>query len=375
MIPYERVPNVLVIDDEPTNRRLIRAYLGESFSVMEADSGAAGLDLLRNVPVDLVLLDVMMPNSDGYATCRRIKDTTEDGFLPVLFLTALGDQGSRNAGLEAGGDDFLVKPIDRRELNLRVRTFLRLRRQEARIRAQLAEATRLQALKDDLVGLLVHDIRGPLASLESFLGFALKDPAAQGELESDLTDAGRAAQRIRTIVEEMLQIQKLEDGEFQLSVANTCVADVAHEVVRDLQGMSRAYGAPLRLRADPSVVIAADPQLVRRAMENLVGNAIKFSAPGQEVEVAIQYDPRGATIEVADRGPGVPDALKKRIFGKYATVEPTVGRARRGFGLGLYFVQLVAQAHGGDVQVHDRENGGSLFHISLPRHDDGRLRP
>src|SRR5439155_6055082 len=118
--------SVLVVDDEPLNRALMRAALGGCCRILEADSGPQALELLSRETVDLVLLDIMMPRMDGYEVCRRIKESSREAFLPVLLVSALGEQADRNRGLEAGADDFVGKPFDRRELLLRANAFLRL---------------------------------------------------------------------------------------------------------------------------------------------------------------------------------------------------------------------------------------------------------
>ena len=145
--PATATATVLVVDDQEGNRDLIRRYISGSYTIVEAKDGAGALECIRNFPVDLVLLDVMMPGTSGFDVCRKIKDQPREGFLPVVLLTALDQQENRNRGLEAGADDYLTKPIDRRELGLRIKTFLRMREQDSTIRKQLEEAeTRVEML-------------------------------------------------------------------------------------------------------------------------------------------------------------------------------------------------------------------------------------
>src|SRR3954462_12706097 len=157
-------PGVLVVDVESMTPSLIRASIGAFCEVLEAASGPAALEQLAARKVDLVLLDVMMPVMNGYEVCKKIKETATE-FLPVVLVTALGEQEDKNRGLESGADDFLTKPVDRKELLLRTRVFLRLREQDKIIRRQLEEVRRLQHAKDDLVALLVHDLRSPLSGV------------------------------------------------------------------------------------------------------------------------------------------------------------------------------------------------------------------
>ncbi len=179
---------VLVVDDEPINRAILRGYLGAQHRVIEVASGREALELVERESPDLVLLDVMMPELSGIETCKRIKAARAAEFLPVLLVTALGARSDRIAGFEAGADDFLTKPVDRQELLLRVSAFLRLRRQETQIRVQLDELTHLQAAKDELVSLILHDVRSPLAGQLALLQVVSDTLRARGDelLASDL---------------------------------------------------------------------------------------------------------------------------------------------------------------------------------------------
>jgi len=192
-----RPPAVLVVDDEPMNRAPIRASLSPTCEVAEAANGPSALALLQKRSVDLVLLDVMMPGMDGFEVCRRIK-AKGGSYLPVLLVTALGDQSDKNQGLEAGADDFLTKPVDRRELLLRTRAFLRLREQDRVIREQLEQMRSLQAQKDDLVSLLVHDLRSPLAAIVANLQLLEEDLSGrpQADVQQALKTADVALRRL-----------------------------------------------------------------------------------------------------------------------------------------------------------------------------------
>src|SRR4051794_12484486 len=151
----------------------------------------------------------MMPQMNGYEVCRRIKEQPREAYLPVVLVTALGEQVDRNRGLEAGADDFLTKPVDRRELLLRTRAFLRLREQDRVIRRQLDDLRRLQAAKDDLVSLLVHDLRSPLAAVIAHLG--LLEEELSGQPAADAQQALRAAETALSRLEETLQVRLLEE--------------------------------------------------------------------------------------------------------------------------------------------------------------------
>lgn len=377
---------VLVVDDQAPNRALIRAHLGGRYVVREAMDGAAALDIVRREQVDLVLLDVMMPHMSGFALCRMIKQRPEAPYLPVILLTSLGQQEDRITGLAAGADDFLTKPVNREELLFRVQTFVKLRQQDAHIRRQLSalderdkvirgqleELQALDSLKDELVSLLVHDMRNPLGGIAGFLG-SLEDEASVQELQefrSDVRTALQESRLLRETLDDLLQVRLLESGTVrihrELVEANALVKDA----IASVHGAALARQVEIAPDSDaPSVQIAADRKLVRRAIENLLTNAVKYSPAGGLVSAVVRETDSEIEFEIADRGSEIPEEVRGRVFDKFGSVEAARGAARRGVGLGLYLVKLVATAHGGRATVRDREGGGTAFRLTLPRQE------
>ena len=238
-----------------------------------------------------------------------------------------------------------------------------MRRQDLLIRRQLEALTELGALKDDLVALIVHDLRNPLSGLLSILSVA-RAAAREPELRGDLDEALAAATRVRDTTEDILEVRLLEERKLPARRVPCSAEDVVRQAVRalDAAASERRTALHVTLRGDP--IFPLDPKLVRRAVENLLANAIRYGPAGGAVEVAVRREGRSLEIEVADRGPGVPPLVHPTLFEKFGAVEAD-HQARRGYGLGLYLVKLVAQAHGGTVAVHDRPGGGAVFHLRL----------
>jgi two-component system sensor histidine kinase/response regulator len=356
---------VLVVDDDPRNRSLLRAYLGHLYDVREAADAASGLRALDEGPVDLVLLDVMMPGTSGFEVCKKIKARPGPELLPVILLTALGEQEDRNTGLEAGADDFLTKPVERRELLLRVAAFIRLREQQSLIMHQMDELVELAALKDDLVSLIVHDLRNPLASVFGILhlvGDELTDPTVRADLDLAL----QSAVRLRDTLDDLLQVRLLEERRLPIQRQLAQVREVIGDAIGSVAGAARDRGVELKVETGPEVLVPMDRRLMRRALENLMVNAVKYSPSGARVEVGWRRVAEGLEMSVSDRGAGIPPPLRDRLFEKFGGVAAHKTNQRRGYGLGLYQVRLVADAHGGTVRAGDREGGGTTFAVVLP---------
>ena len=355
------VATVLVIDDDEAMRRLAAGMLSGRYRVREADGVVAGLAVLAQEPVDLVLMDVMMPGISGLDGCRRLK-AAAGGFLPVLLLTALSEPADVVAGLEAGADDFLSKPVSRRELELRVATFVKLRRQEQLIERQLLELRELVALKDDLVDVLVHDLRNPLASVLSIFGL-LADTAIGAEMKEDVRVGLDATKHVIALADDLLTVRLLEAGKLEPTLELCSPLVVVREAVDAQRRAAEDRHVQLSVQGAEQLLLRVDKKLLRRAVENLVGNAIKYTQGS--VDVGVLPCDGGVEVTVADRGRGIPDACKPRLFEKYGSVEAQEGQARRGVGLGLYLVRMVATAHHGAICVEDRDGGGTIFRLRL----------
>ena len=353
---------ILIVDDEPDNRLLVRRILEAEHEVVEADSAAAAERVLAATPVDLVLLDVMMPEVDGFAACRAIKARTRDGFLPVLLLTALKDPGHRHQGFESGCDDFVAKPFDARELILRVRAFLRLRAQDEAIRGQLAELRTLDRLKDELAGLLVHDLRSPLAGLDGYLQVLREEATQPDELLELAVDASRA---LRDTIEDMVRVRTLETDAVELVREPLAVRQLVDDAAATLQPAAAARDVTVAVDG-PAFEARLDRTLVRRAVENLLAAAIRNTRPGTRVGVTVRDDGGVAEIEVTDQATPPPVGERAAIFAKYVPSADGRGRPRRGVGLGLYLVRLAAELHGGTVAVAAGPDGGTSVVLRLP---------
>jgi len=357
---------IFIIDDEAAVREAFHAILladGHEFAF--ATNGAEALAELEKQIPDVILLDVMMPNMDGYEVCRRIKADHRLRHVPVVLVTVLESKEDLVRGLDAGADEFLTKPVSAVELRARVRSMLRIKRQHDRLKGTLK-------MREDLANMIVHDMRAPLSViLVHTASLAMAESADQADWKKR-ADAIRAqSERINTFLNDMLMLAKLEAGKLILARAAVDVRELVraleseHRLVADSKGISLALEHPANAR-----YVMLDPTLFGRVLDNLLSNAVKYSSRGDAVRLVVKYVDKkgshlaGVRIEVHDQGPGIPDAEKERVFEQFQIVDqrkPGVSQ----IGLGLSFSKLAVEAHGGRISVTDNQPRGSIFVVEL----------
>jgi len=314
---------------------------------------------------DVVLLDVQMPGIDGFEVCRRLKAAPETAAVPVLLVTALSDRDHRLEGIRAGANDFITKPIDSADLMLRVRNALQMRRLFKEVEAQYRKLEELESLRDNLVHMVVHDLRSPLTAVYGNLQLLQLDMAPLGpDATETLSETLRATQRITDMVSDMLDVSRMETGQMPLELEAVDVGVLVAETVRSVG----ARDPPIHYDPPAGTVTArCDRKVIGRVITNLLDNAIKFTPAGAAVRVAVAHDDgTGVRVAVHDAGPGIPPESREVIFEKFGQVRG-VKQTGRSSGLGLTFCKLAIEAHGGRIGIESEVGLGSTFWFVVPR--------
>lgn len=359
---------ILVVDDTPANLQTLAAVLKEKgYQISVATHGRQALDVVGRVSPALILLDVMMPEMDGFETCRRLKTNDSWRDIPVIFLTAKTETADIIQGFELGAVDYVAKPFNTHELLARVSTHLALRRQQRELQENYRRLSELERLRDSLVHMVVHDLRSPLLGLSGCLQMLQMD--LEGKLEAeqaeDLETALAAAQRLGGMVTSLLDVSRLEAGQMPLNKQSCDLRTVITDAVASLGALTRDRHIVLPPGNQP-VTLVCDPEVVGRIVANLVGNAIKFTPPGGEIKLAATLTNDLVKVTVTDAGPGIPEAYRERIFEKFGQVENREEGKKNSTGLGLTFCKLAVEAHGGAIGVDSEPGHGSTFWFSLP---------
>jgi signal transduction histidine kinase len=363
-----RRANVLIVDDDPTARQVAHAILSvDDYEFRHASGGEAALAEVAREEPDLVLLDVMMPGIDGFEVCRRIRELSTRAYLPVMLLTALDSSEDLARGLNAGADDFISKPAQRVELRARVRSLLRIRRQHVELVEQRARVEAYYKQREDLVRMVVHDLRSPVTAIQLIASSLLgpeHHPSARER--RDLETIREEARRMGRYLEEMLLMARQEEGRLTLSFGTVDLKKIATETAAALRHVADARAVRIkRIWGPDPALVTGDPALLRRVVDNLITNAIKFSPTRTTIEVAIGAIDEQVILEVLDEGPGVPEEARDRIFEKYEIVKMRAAGGPQ-TGLGLPFCRMVVEAHGGSIACLPRQGPGSRFRVGLP---------
>lgn len=354
---------VLVVDDQPANIQIIGAVLGGlGHEIVPASDGPTALKRMEVRPPDIVLLDVLMPEMDGYEVCRQLKGNANWKDIPIIFLSAADDKDLIVRALNAGGVDYITKPFNHAELVSRVHTQLSLKTARDRLK-QLAED------KDELLGILAHDLKNHLG------GMNMSAEVMRGHVErfgderlTRLSDnILRSSAQLLYFLKEFLA-NSASDNAFVAKPGVVNFTGLAAGVVRQYQEAARRKDLKLQTFFPPEETrVVADASALVQVLDNLLSNALKFSPSGKKIMVSVRAADGQVEGTVRDEGPGFTEADKAKMFRRYArlSARPTGGEPST--GLGLSIVRKLMRAMGGEVSCESQPGKGATFAIRLPK--------
>ena len=391
-------PRVLVVEDNPDMSRFLRDTLAEDYRVTTARDGQEGLEEARRSRPDLIVTDIMMPRLSGDQLVPAIRRHGELDGTPIILLTAKADEAVRVQLLQAGAQDFVMKPFLVAELRARIANWLAVsrarrilqrelttreedvatlaaeivgRKQQLNAALEVAQAARGEAerasrVKTDFLNLVSHELRGPLFSLTMQLHVLQKSLAGTPALQPTLRRLATASTRLRALIDSLLWCARIKSGRLTFPRESVDVARITADVVDELSPQAVLKGVALHLTLDPRVPpLDSSPELIRVVLVNLVGNAVKYTDRGA-ITVALSYDGDAHTIVVTDTGPGIPAGQHELIFQPFEHLDSIEHKHRPGVGLGLTIVKDMLGALGGHIGVTSEVGVGSCFTVTLP---------
>jgi signal transduction histidine kinase len=357
---------ILIVDDTAANLNVLSTMLTQhGYKVRPAINGRLALASIARDQPDLILLDIKMPEMDGYEVCTLLKqdDLTRD--IPIIFISALDEIEDKMRAFQVGGVDYVTKPFHAEEVLARVRAHITLQDQRRRISTQLAEIAKLSGFKDDLLRIVSHDLKNPISAIRGYAELLLEDPNAEDTPEY-AERILRSANFMNSLVGDLLELSRAE-GDFPLDMQTTSLDGVISACVTAYE--LAAHERQIALRYTPPsapLLVRLDAMRFSQVMNNLISNGIKYTPPGGVVDVRAFHDDAWAVIEVADTGLGIPAEDMPRIFDKFFRVSTKEHQQVSGTGLGLAIAKALVEKHGGRIGVSSVVGEGSLFTIWLP---------
>lgn len=346
---------ILIVEDEEDVAQLLRYNLQKAgYRTVVAPDGVQALRIVRLGEPDLVLLDLMLPEMNGWEVCRVMRGSEQAETTPVIMLTALSDEDARLRGLKCGADDYITKPFSLPTLLLKVRRLLDQRQALAALRS------RSESMESSL-HFLVHEMKNSLAVISGFTDLATEKP-----------DGGMYLQRIATatdtldhLLADASLLTKLESGVEALLLEAVDITAAVEELVASFQTAAAARNVTLMLMNRSSGKVQANSTGLWHVLSNLLTNAIKFNR--EQGHVWFRFDDVGGRIELSikDEGPGIPRELFPKIFGKF--YRGPGSESVRGSGIGLYVVKLMLENMRGTITVASTVGTGTTFTIAFPK--------
>ncbi len=366
-------PVILVVDDTEDNLDLLEfALKRKPVEMLRATSGKECLAIAKEKQPDVILLDIQMPEMDGFETLKHLKASPTTSRIPVIFLTAQRkDPGSIEAGLMLGADEYLTKPIDTDELLVRTKTLVKIKRIEAE----------LERTKADFMAMLVHDLRSPLAGIKDVIEFIRELEKSKESLTADhftlLSASQESAERMLQLINNLLDISKFEAGKITLHRENVSISQVIDRAVKQVDFQFRQKNISLHVDVKDDVKTAMiDSGKIGQVIMNLLSNALKFTPNGGHVKIdaenaeakieGLGEKQKVVNITIKDTGMGIPPEELTTIFERYKQASTAKRIRQKGTGLGLAICKLIVEAHGGTIGVSSEPGKSTTFRFTLP---------
>jgi len=360
---------ILVVDDVPTNVLLLKVLLkNEQFQVVTANCGQMCVEQAKAEHPDLILLDVMMPDIDGFQTAAILKADDETREIPIIFLTALNSPQDLVKGFHAGANDFLSKPFNKDELLTRVMHQISLVEAKRIIIKKNHELEATISNRDKMYSVIAHDLRSPMASIRMVLNLVVQTmtPEAVGpELFELLDKANRESEEVHDLLDNLLKWTKSQTGRLNVVLQDLDLNDIIPGVVDIFEMIAATKKIKLNYHSPGHpLVVNADNDMLKTVVRNFMSNAVKFSPENSSIDITLSTEGNNAVVSVTDHGVGI---AEDRLAGLFHNGETTYGTGgEEGSGLGLQLCKDFAVKNGGDVRVTSKLGEGSTFSVIIP---------
>ncbi|MBF0375883.1 MAG: hybrid sensor histidine kinase/response regulator [Desulfamplus sp.] len=375
---------ILIVDDNPTNLKVLFEYLSgeKGYKIFIAKNGREALERTANAKPDIILLDIMMPEIDGYETCRRLKEQDATKDIPIIFLTAFADTDNKIKAFNRGAVDFIVKPFNQEEVLARIKTHLTISKQKKELEIKNNELSKANidleyanialakanASKDKLFSIVAHDMRnklfgltGSIEMIESFFNDLTDD-----EKKERIRVMSNSAQQMYKLFENLFTWARVQTGSIEVITENINVRNCVSELIEFFRADAEAKGVTLISDVKEGCDVIYDKNMLNFIIRNLIHNAIKYCDSGNSITISCKEDNGYHRISVKDTGIGMKKEVCDSIFKVGVRTSKPGTRKEGGSGLGLMVAKDFAELNHGSLTVESEENIGTEVILSLP---------
>lgn len=369
---------ILIVDDQELNRLVLNDLIISIGHVpLLAENGTIALKQMYEHTPDLVLLDILMPEMDGYEVLERIKGDDKLSDIPVVMITAVDDIESASQYIANGAEDYLTKPFNPVLLKSRIGACIQKKQfhdREQELHAELAKnfnaLKRAEQARDALTRMIVHDLRHPLTSIQGF-GQILQrgtecDKYNKNEFLDGLKSICNSADEMSSLIKSILDVSKLESGDMPVSVTQINPVPLINSICDQFVPKAKEIAISLTFKPAPDpLTVNADKKLLSRVIQNLIDNAFNPSINAKNIEVSINKQESEVVFCVSNDGLHIPEKYIKKIFEKFFQIEVGHERKKYGIGIGLTFCKMAVDAMGGDILVETDKKGTTCFKVKF----------
>jgi len=372
---------IMLVDDTPANLRILMDMLSDQgYEIQSFTKGRMAIEAAKLFPPDLVLLDINMPEMNGYEVCERLKADVQLAHIPVIFLSALNETQDKVMGFQKGGVDYITKPFQFEEVAVRIQTHLELKQSREKLQqvnewletqvaiktAELKKANEelltLDAAKNAFLKLLSHEIRTPLNGIVGPVQL-LRMAEGNEEISEYLEMLEQSVARLEKFSYKALLITQLKAKKYPFRPEAINVLELIRKQVSSLQEILTKKRIHIELEVPPGFEIRGDQNLVSKALEYALDNAVRYSPEGRKITVACFGQNHDNVCEVIDEGPGFTAEALPTIFQPFSMAEEHIDK---NIGLSLYLVKLFMELHRGSIEVANISHKGATVRFRFP---------
>lgn len=367
MIEYKKKPLILIVDDIEANIQLLATMLSDSgFDIGVAYSGSEALDSVSAYKPDLILLDIMMPEMDGFEVAKILKANKLTQDIPIIFLTAKADISDITKGFELGASDYVTKPFQSQELLARVHTHLKLK-------FVMEELVQMNNIRNKFFSIISHDLKNPFSGIIGLAEMISQD--GDKLTADDIRHTGevmhKSAKVLYELLENLLEWSRSQLGTIEFRQHPLDLREYIEKAINIYQLKAEQKQISLRSFISTEAKVFADNYMLNTILRNLIGNAIKFTPPGGVILVGATACEDASLIKlfVRDSGIGIPEESKDKIFRLDTKFVRTGTNNEVGTGLGLILTKELIEKHKGSIWFESEEGEGTTFYFTLPKYE------